>query len=216
MRRNSPSAERSRGQHLPSKRGGDAANHSVPSRLKVAGQGGGEAPRICLGVITGAQGIRGWVRLKSFTAAPEAIADYGPLQDEAGAQRFDLALVGANKGVLIARIAGVTDRNAAERLKGVRLYVRRADLPAPDADEFYQADLLGLNAVARDGTSLGTVRAVYDFGAGASLEIADAAGKTMLVPFTTAVVPRIDIAAGKLVIAPPDGLFDAPKQAEKV
>jgi 16S rRNA processing protein RimM len=178
--------------------------------------GEGDAGRICLGVITGPQGVRGLVRVRSFTAEPEAIAGYGPLQDESGAQRFELALVGAHKGVLIARIADVTDRNAAERLKGVRLYVRRADLPEPAAEEFYHADLVGLEAMHSDGTRFGKVRAVFDFGGGPSLEIENEAGKTILVPFTTAAVPAIDVAGGKLVVTPPQGLLEAPARAEKV
>jgi 16S rRNA processing protein RimM len=148
--------------------------------------------------------------VKSFTAAPEAIADYGPLSDESGARRFAIELVGAQKGVLLARIKGIEDRNAAERLKGLRLYVRRADLPPPDADEFYEADLIGLAAEREDGTRFGTVRAVNDFGAGASLEIEDEAGKTVLVPFTGAVVPVVDIAQQRIVVVPPPGLLEAP------
>ena len=177
---------------------------------------GATSGRICLGVITGPHGVRGLVRVRSFTAEPEAIVDYGPLQDEGGAQRFQLELVGAHKGVLIARIADVKDRNAAERLKGVRLYVRRADLPEPEAEEFYHADLVGLAAMNSDGTRLGKVRAVYDFGGGPSLEIENEAGKMVLVPFTTTTVPEIDVAGGKLVVTPPEGLFEAPAHAEKV
>jgi len=153
--------------------------------------------------------------VRSFTATPAAIADYGPLQSESGEQRFDLAVVGANKDVLIARLAGVKDRNAAERLKGARLYVRRADLPAPGAEEFYQADLIGLSAMRGDGTKLGTVSAVLDFGAGASLEIEDASGKTILLPFTTAAVPHIDIAGGTLTVAPPEEIVVTPEPAEE-
>jgi 16S rRNA processing protein RimM len=175
-----------------------------------------QEPRVCLGVIAGAHGIKGLVRVRSFTAAPKSIGAYGPLQDETGERRFTLDLVGERKDVLIARIAGVADRNAAERLKGVRLYVHRADLPAPGTEEFYQTDLVGLDAFSSDGTRFGTVRAVNDFGAGASLEIEDAAGKTMLVPFTTAAVPEVDVAGGKLVVAPPVELLDAPQQVEEV
>jgi 16S rRNA processing protein RimM len=173
-------------------------------------RGAGDSARICLGIITGAHGIKGWVRVKSFTADPEALADYGPLSDESGARRFALELVGAQKGVLLARIKGVDDRNAAERLKGLRLYVRRADLPPPEEDEFYQADLIGLAATREDGTLFGTIRAVNDFGAGASLEIEDPAGKMVLVPFTNAAVPVVDIANKRVVVVPPTGLLDAP------
>ena len=175
-----------------------------------------QEPRVCLGVIAGAHGIKGLVRIRSFTAAPRSIGAYGPLQDESGGRRFTLDLVGERKDALIARIAGVADRNAAERLKGVRLYVRRADLPAPGTEEFYQADLVGLEATRDDGTRLGMVRAVNDFGAGASLEIEEAMGKITLVPFTTAAVPQVDVAAGKLVVVPPVELIDAPQQVEEV
>jgi len=169
----------------------------------------GDSARICLGVITGAHGIKGWVRVKSFTAAPEAIADYGPLSDETGTRRLSVELVGGQKGVLLARIKGVDDRNAAERLKGVRLYVRRADLPPPEHDEFYAADLIGLEATGVDGSAFGTIRAVNDFGAGASLEIEDTSGKMVLVPFTNAAVPVVDIANRRVVVVPPAGLLDA-------
>lgn len=208
-----PTADRFRGRHLPLKGGGE--RDALPSPLEGERKGGGNACRICLGVITGAHGVRGFVRIKSFTAEPQAIASYGPLQDEQGERRFVLELVGTSKGVLIARIAGVDDRNAAERLKGVRLYVRRADLPEPGAEEFYQADLIGLDALLADGTRLGTVRAVNDFGAGASLEIEDAAGKAVIVPFTAAAVPKVDVAGRVLVVAPPEGLFDAPTLARE-
>jgi len=178
-------------------------------------QASAQDTRLCLGVITGAHGIKGLVRVKSFTAEPEAIAAYGPLQDERGERRFDLELVGSGKGVLIARIKGLKDRNEAERLKGLRLYVRRADLPAPGEEEFYAADLIGLAAMSPDGSRFGTVRAVHDFGAGASIEVADEAGKATVVPFTQAAVPQVDLAAGSLVIAPPEGLFAAPRAARK-
>jgi 16S rRNA processing protein RimM len=180
----------------------------------LKGEGGGEDARICLGIITGAHGIKGWVRVKSFTADPEAIADYGPLSDESGARRFALELAGAQKGVLLARINGIEDRNAAERLKGLRLYVRRSDLPPPEEDEFYAADLIGLEAMREDGTVFGTIRAVNDFGAGASLEIEDPSGKMVLVPFTNAAVPVVDIAKRRVVVVPPTGLLDAPSHGE--
>ena len=177
---------------------------------------GTASARICLGVITGAHGVKGRVRIKSFTAEPEAIARYGPLSDERGERRLMIEVTGVSKVTLLAAIEGVDDRDAAEALRGTRLYVERAALPEPADEEFYQADLIGLTAMRRDGGTLGKVVAVHDFGAGASLEIEDEAGKTMLVPFTTAAVPQIDVAGGTLVVAPPDGLLDAPKQAEKV
>lgn len=160
--------------------------------------------RVLVGVIVGAHGVRGAVRIKPFTAEPAAIAAYGPLEDETGTRRFEISLVGEGKGVVIATLKGIGDRNAAEALKGLRLYVARAALPPPGEEEFYHADLIGLAAVRRDGTLLGRVCAVHDFGAGDSLELALADGGTLLVPFTKAVVPEIDVAGGKLVVEPPE------------
>jgi 16S rRNA processing protein RimM len=168
-----------------------------------------------LGVITGAHGVKGRVRIKSFTAEAEAIASYGPLSDERGERRFTVEVTGTSKGTLLAVIEGVDDRDAAEALRGTRLYVERAALPEPDDEEFYQADLIGLAALYRDGSTLGKVVAVHDFGAGASLEIEDAAGKTLLVPFTNAAVPAVDIRAGTLVVEPPAGLLEPASQAEE-
>lgn len=169
---------------------------------------------VCLGAIAGAHGIKGLVRLKSFTARTQDIAAYGPLQDVQGARRFELALVGSSRGALIARINGVDDRNAAERLKGEKLYVARDRLPATKAGEYYHADLIGLTAEQPDGAPLGRIVAVHDFGGGPSLEIERAAGDSVLVPFTTQVVPAVDIAGGRVVVAPPTGLLedDAPKR----
>jgi len=163
---------------------------------------------VLLGVIAAPHGVRGLVKVKSFTAEPAAIGAYGPLENEGGDRRFALEPVGAAKGMLIARLAGVADRDAAEKLKGVRLYVPRAALPEPGAEEYYHADLLGLVAVLRDGTPLGRVVAVNDFGAGDHLEIARQDEGSVMVPFTRAVVPVVDLAAGRLVIDPPAGLFD--------
>src|SRR5436853_5683073 len=122
--------------------------------------------RVCVGVITGAHGVRGAVRVKSFTAEPEAVAGYGPLEDESGARQLSLHLIGNAKGVLIAKLAGIEDRDRAEALRGLRLYLPRAALPPPDEDEYYHVDLIGLDAALADGRLLGRVRAVHDFGAG--------------------------------------------------
>lgn len=164
---------------------------------------------VCLGAVAGAHGVKGLVRLKSFTARAEDIAAYGPLRDAGGARRFELALVGAARGALIARITGVEDRDAAERLKGEKLYVARDRLPPTEAGEFYHADLVGLAAEREDGTKLGRVIAVHDFGGGPSLAIERAPGDSVMVPFTAAVVPVVDIAGGRVVVAPPQGLLDA-------
>lgn len=165
-----------------------------------------------MGVVGAPHGVRGAVRIKSFTEPPEAIARYGALQDESGARRFTLRVVGAAKGegMVIATLSGVADRDQAETLRGLRLYAPRTALPATAEDEFYHADLVGLAAVLVDGTELGRIVAVHDFGAGDVLEIARGDAPPVLVPFTRAAVPVVDIAGGRLVIAPPEGLLDPP------
>jgi 16S rRNA processing protein RimM len=169
--------------------------------------------RVCVAVVTGAHGVRGAVRLKTFTAEPKDIARYGPLEDESGERRYKLRLTGSAKGGLIGQLAGIDDRDRAEALRGLRLYVPYSALPPPGEDEFYHADLIGLEAALPDGTSLGRVRAVHDFGAGDTLEIDRPDGRPVVVPFTRAVVPVVDIAGGRLVIDPPPGLL-APVEAE--
>jgi len=164
--------------------------------------------QVCVGVVTGPHGVGGAVRIKSFTACPENIAAYGPLSDETGRRRLELRLLGAAKGVLIARLSGVEDRNRAEALRGLRLYLPRSSLPQPDPDEYYHADLIGLEVVRGDGTPVGRVRAVHDFGAGDTLEIERPGAPTAMVPFTRLIVPRVAIDIGRLVIEPPPGLLD--------
>ena len=166
--------------------------------------------RICLGIITAPHGVKGLVRVKSFTAEPAAIAGYAPLEDEAG-RRVGIEFIGAAKGVLLARVEGVGDRDAAERLKGLRLCLPRAALPAPEDEEYYHADLLGLGAELPDGTRLGRVRAIYGFGAGDSIEIEREGAAPVLVPFTRAAVPVVDIAGGRIVVDPPEGLLTEPR-----
>jgi 16S rRNA processing protein RimM len=166
------------------------------------------AKRVCVGVVTGPHGVQGTVRIKSFTEAPEDVARYGPLGDESGARRFELRLIGAGKGVVLARLSGVDDRNQAEALRGQRLYLPRSALPQPDAEEYYHADLIGLEAVLGDGTPIGRVRAIHDFGAGDTLELARPGAPPVMVPFTRAVVPNVELAAGRLVLDPPPGLLD--------
>jgi 16S rRNA processing protein RimM len=170
--------------------------------------------QVLVGIVTGPHGVGGAVRIKSFTARPEDIAGYGPLADAAG-RRFGLRLVGTGKGVLIGRLEGVENRDAAEALRGLRLYLRRSALPPAAAEEFYHADLIGLAAVLGDGTVLGQVRAVHDFGAGDTLEIARSGAPPAMVPFTRAVVPLIDLDQGRLVIDPPAGLLDAARPAPR-
>ncbi len=160
--------------------------------------------KVCLAAIAGAHGVQGLVRIKSFTEQPEDAAAYGQLSDESGKRQFRLTLKGRNKGLLLAAIAGVTDRSAAEALKGLRLYVEREALPpTDDPEEFYHADLIGLAVEDRQGNPLGTVHAVEDYGAGSVLEVRDAE-RTLMLPFTLAAVPVVDLAGGRLVADPPD------------
>jgi len=166
--------------------------------------------RICVAAVAGAHGVKGLVRLKPFTEVPEDCVAYGPLSSADGSRTYAVKLMGQVKAMLLARMEGVTDRNQAEALRGTRLYVDRAALPEPEADdEFYHADLIGLSAMLQDGTVLGRVQAVYDFGAGDTLELTGTAdGNTLLVPFTQAIVPKVDIANGRLIVDPPKGLLD--------
>ncbi len=159
--------------------------------------------KVCLAAIAGAHGVQGLVKVKSFTERPEDAAAYGPLSDESGKRQFRLTLKGRNKGLLLAAIAGVTDRTAAEALKGLRLYVEREALPpTEDPEEFYHADLIGLAVEDRQGKPLGTVHAVEDYGAGSVLEVR-AGDMTLMLPFTLAAVPVVDLAGGRLVADPP-------------
>ncbi|MEN0075879.1 MAG: ribosome maturation factor RimM [Paracraurococcus sp.] len=168
------------------------------------------AKRILVGEIGRPHGVRGLVKLRSFTADPAAIAAYGPLTDETGGRRFALTLLAEG----LARIEGVADRDAAARLTGTRLYVARESLPPPEAEEYYLADLIGLAAAAEAGEPLGRVRAVEEHGAGAFLALEDGPGGgptgERLIPFTRAAVPVVDIAGGRLVVAPPEEITVPP------
>ena len=164
--------------------------------------------RICVGIVTGVHGLKGLVRVKPFTKTPEAVAAYGAVETEDGSRRLQLEVANrAGKGQIAVRIAGVTDRETAAALKGQRLYVHRARLPAPASDEFYHADLIGLAVRRATGASVGSVRAVYDFGAGDVLEIVDEAGALTMIPFTRDAVPEIDLASRLVVVA--DAYIDA-------
>src|SRR5882672_8030462 len=159
--------------------------------------------RVLVGVIAAAHGVRGLVRVKSFTADPKSVASYGELSDEWGQRRFRLILQGQAKEGVIAQIDGVTDRDAAKALKGTKLFVAREALPEIAADdEFYQADLVGLRVESRDGKTLGRVKAVLNFGAGDLLEI-EGEGVSLMLPFTKQVVPLVDLPGGRLVAEPP-------------
>jgi 16S rRNA processing protein RimM len=157
--------------------------------------------RILLGVVGRPHGVRGLVHVTSYTADPRALARYAPLEDERGEKcRIEWTADGIARIVVISHgeEKPITDRSAAARLTNRCLYVTRAALPAPDGEEFYLADLIGLAAFDPAGAALGKVTAVHDYGAGASLEIG-----ALLVPFTRAAVPDVDLAAGRVVVAPP-------------
>ena len=160
-----------------------------------------------MGEIGRPHGVRGLVKLRSFTADPAAIAEYGPLTDETGTRRFALALLSEG----IARVEGVADRDAAARLTGTRLYVERERLPPPEEDEFYLADLIGLRAEDAAGQPLGPVRAVEEHGAGAFLVLGGPPER--LVPFTRACVPVVDPAGGRIVVCLPEEAAVPPAQS---
>jgi 16S rRNA processing protein RimM len=163
-----------------------------------------DADRVLVGEIGAAQGLKGEVRLRSYTQEPADIAAYGPLQDEAGARSFEIEQVRVTPKALIARIKGVTTRESAEALVRTKLYLPRAALPEREEGEWYVADLIGLAAVGADGAPLGTVVAVHNFGASDIVEIAPESGPTLLIAFTDANVPEVDTEAGRIVVVPPE------------
>jgi len=169
--------------------------------------------RVCVGAISGARGLGGDIRINSFMSDPDSIADYGPLSDESGERSFELHIVGRAKNQVVARIDGIDDRTAVDALKGVKLYLTRDVLPQIGDDEFYHADLVGLMAERTGGEAMGAVRAVHDFGAGVMLEIDG--DEDLMVPFTKAAVPVVDIAGGKVVIDPPAGLLEPAEEEAK-
>ena len=156
------------------------------------------AKRILVGEIGRPHGVRGLVKLRSFTADPTAIADYGPLTDEAGTQHYAITVL--TEG--LAQVDGVDDRNAAARLTGLKLYVERDRLPPPDDEEYYLADLHGLTARDIAGEPIGMVREVEDHGGGAILVLETSRGEVLL-PFTRAVVPVVNVAGGFITVVPP-------------
>ncbi len=152
----------------------------------------------------GAHGVKGTVRIKSFTEEAANVAAYGPVSDEANARAFTLEPIGASGGAILARIEGVDGRDAAEALAGTRLYVPRSALPAPGDEEYYHADLLGLSAVSSDGEALGSVKSVHAIGETDVLEIDRGAElPSLLIPFTRADVPEVDLKAGRVVVEVP-------------
>ena len=159
--------------------------------------------QICVARIGAAHGVRGEVRLWTFTQDPMAVRRYGPLSTRDGARRFEVTVAREAKGHLVATLEGVTTREEAERLNGIELYVARERLPDTGENEYYHADLIGLAAVTPTAQPLGRVVAIHNFGAGDIIEIAPPHGATMLLPFTHAVVPTVDLAGGRVVIELP-------------
>ena len=166
------------------------------------------ATRVCLGAIAGAYGVRGEVRLKSFCADPASIGDYGPLTTEDGTASFEISNVKPIKAGFSARLAGIRSKEAADALRGTRLYAPREVLPALPDDEFYHADLINLAVLDTGGKTIGRVKAILNHGADDLLEVPLGRGKgTALIPFTKEVVPTVDIASQRIIIDPPNGLL---------
>ena len=171
--------------------------------------------QVCIARIGAAHGVRGAVKLWTFTEDPFAVKRYGPLSTKDGARQFEVTSAREAKGHLVAQLKGIATRDEAERLNGIELYVPREKLPATDEDEYYHADLIGLAAVTTADEALGRVVAIHNFGAGDILEIAPPQGATMLLPFTNAVVPTVDIAGGRVLIELPQEVEgDSPEAGE--
>ena len=167
-------------------------------------------PKVIVGRLSGSFGVRGEVRLKSFCADPEAIADYTPLITDTGLTFTQVVLTGQIKGGFTARLDGVVTKEDADALTNVDLYALRSALPQPEDDEFYYADLEGLTVLDTGGVTLGRVVRVVDHGAGDLLDIAvPGQSETVLLPFTRALVPTVDLTSGRIIADPPDGLFPA-------
>jgi len=165
--------------------------------------------KLCVGVVTAAHGVSGQVRVKSFTATADDIARYKPLTDASGERVFCLDIIGRAKGVLLARIDGILNRDAADALRGTKLFVEREVLPdADDEDEFYHVDLVGLAAFLPDGSVYGMVKALHDFGAGDMIEFELAESGDVILPFTRTVIPEIDLGQGRIIVDPPNMLGD--------
>ena len=163
---------------------------------------------VCVGAVAGSFGVKGEVRLKSFCAEPEDIAAYGPLASEDGSTTWDIKITRQVKNGFSARMTGVTTKEAADALRGVRLYAPRDRLPALPDDEYYYADLIGLEVLDTGGILLGKVNAVVNHGAGDVFEISGPGVKALLLlPFTRAVVPTVDLKSGRIIVDPPEEII---------
>jgi 16S rRNA processing protein RimM len=171
--------------------------------------------RICVARIGAAHGVRGEVKLWPFTEDPMAVIDYGPLSSKDGARQFEVVRARIAKDHLVAVLKGIATREDAERVNGIELYIARDRLPPTEAGEYYHADLIGLLAIDEAGAAIGKVLAIHNFGAGDIIEIAPPQGPTLLLPFTDAVVPTVDLAEGHVVIVMPQEIDgDAPQDAD--
>lgn len=185
-----------------------APRKTSPTPAVAAQAAPDERTHVCVGAIAGAHGIRGEVKVKAFTEDPMDVGAYGPVTTERG-RVLVLDPIRVQGQAVVARVEGVADRNAAEALRGNRLWVPRAALPETgDEDEFYHADLLGLPVVDGAGTLLGTVATIQDFGAGDMIEVAFPQGGTAFLAFTREIVPSVDLKAGRLIAVPPEGWAD--------
>lgn len=163
-----------------------------------------EDPLIILGVITAAHGVRGAVKIKPFTGSPDDLLSYGTLRDRTG-KPYNLRITGEAKGQLIATLDGLTDRNDAELLRGTELGVARSALPETDEDEYYIEDMVGLRVTLADGSDYGRIAQVYNAGAGDIIDITRLSdNKSESMPFTEALFPQVDIAAGHVTFCPPE------------
>lgn len=162
---------------------------------------------VCVAAVAGAHGLRGALKLRCFTEQPEGVAAYGPLFDRDGRRLFELKVIGATRGGVIAAADGVDDRDAAEALRGTELLVPRAALPALAEDEFYYGDLEGLEVLGPDGARLGVVRAIDNFGGGDLIEVQTDDGRNLALPFDRRTVPTIDLEHGRIVVELPDELI---------
>ena len=174
-----------------------------------------KAAQICVARIGAAHGVRGEVKLWPFTEDPLAVIDYGPLSTKDGARQFEVVRARVAKDHLVAVLKGIATREDAERVNGLELYIARDKLPPTEAGEYYHADLIGLRAVDAAGADIGKVLAVHNFGAGDIIEIAPPSGPTLLLPFTDAVVPTVDLANGHVVLVMPSEIDgDTPDTAD--
>ena len=183
-----------------------------------------KAKRVLLGHVASAHGIRGDVVVRAHTGDPEDLGSYGLLSDASGTRTFEIAQLRVTAKGVVVRFKGIADRNAAEAMRGMELYVPRAALPPTDDGSYYHVDLIGLEAVSQEGTNVGRVIAVQNFGAGEMLEIKrPGEAETVYVPFTDTFAPTVDIAAGRVVViipemvgepepsTPPDDAADEPR-----